>query len=119
MGIQPCSYFNQLVFRSIKNHVAHIIEREFKMMIIFWNLDTKDYESENGEILPLVVGDMEKVLAEESEYYQSFISLQHDAHFDEDVQDALISEYEKRNLQIVSAWECFSFRKLYYVNDDD
>ena len=89
------------------------------MMIVFWNLDTKDYQEEGDSILPLVTENMEKVLAEDSDYYQSFISLQHDANFDEDLQDALLGQYEKRKLQVVSAWECFSFRKLYYVLEDD
>lgn len=100
--------------------MANIVEKEFNLMLVFWNLDTKDYEREGEEhILPRVAESMEKVLAPNSKYFQSFITLQHDANFDEEVQDVLLAEYEKRKLQIVSAWECFGFKKLYYVFDDD
>lgn len=106
-------------YRAINKSVAQIIEKEFNMLIVFWNLDTKDYEQDNEDVLPLVSENMEKVLADDSKYYRSFISLQHDANFEEELQDSLISEYKKRNLQFVTAWECFNHRKLYYVLESD
>jgi hypothetical protein len=98
--------------------VAKIIEEEFNMKLIFWSVDTKDFEKSVSDSLRYVRSQLSKMFGKKNQYYDSVILLSHDYKFEAATMDKMIREFENQGLEMCTPVECFG-PKIYYVNEDD
>jgi hypothetical protein len=88
------------------------------MRLIYWSIDTKDYEKTITDSVSHVKSQLSKMFRKNSHYYKSAILLSHDYKFDEGMMDNLIDEFENRGLKMCTPADCLG-PVLYYVNEDD
>ena len=105
-------------YRSINKQVAKIIEEEFKMKLIYWSVDTKDFEKSASDSIENVKLQLSKMFEKRDKYYESVILLSHDFKFEKKTMNKMVDEFKDRGLEMCTPVECFG-PKLYYVNEDD